>query len=190
LTLAALSVTLVWGATLVWSVLLRTALRETVSIIQVSPKPRRRRKADRTDKDIRFMGRDIRTGSVVTESDLLGAPSTIVLLSPKNVLGQIQGHWLRLVELAWRRSYGRLWVLCQGSRESCSHIAAQINASPGLSPVVVAEPTENIGSVCPVALEVCTIILVDKEGRLMSYGFDGTNRTKDSTKETKHVGRE
>jgi len=121
---------------------------------------------------IHFSGRALKTNAVITEADLLGLPSTVFLMSVADAYSRPpRQEFMSLVSLAWRRSLGRLWILCQSTREICAEAVAPMEHWRGFEPIVLCEPQGDIGSVCPTNDGVNTIIHLDSAGNIVSYGY-------------------
>jgi hypothetical protein len=110
---------------------------------------------------------------VISHSDLLGRPATIFLTSAEAAGPPLyaRNEFVGLLRLAWRRSAGRLWILCQGTSAACGEALRQFEEVPDFRPIVVYEAQGNIGSICPSSDGVNTVIHLDSTGNVLTYGY-------------------
>lgn len=161
-----------WLTAVILTLVLRHAVVELVKLTRRIADGRNIDTNVPRDRKLRFSGRDLRTDSVVTDAELLGRPSTVLLMSPGSAHSQsFQVEFLALVRLAGRRSLGRLWILCQGSCRMCDAAMSPLQRHRELQPRIVYEPEGNAGSVCPTNDEVATIIFTDSNGSVVTCGY-------------------
>jgi hypothetical protein len=166
-----------WIATVALALLMRLALLHSVALLRRVNELNPTKGPDHIapDKTLRFSGRSLFTESVVTEADLLGHPSTILFLRPDSKGDDRAAlRLLAMAHVAWRRSFGRMWILCQGTHGACSHLLKTLQQLSALRAEMIYDLEGNADWICSTIPTGDVIMHVDSRGQVVTYGYQPT----------------
>lgn len=171
-----LSYLALWVAVAGLSMLVNWALHDAVWVREQSSDAEVTRAVDALPigTRIRFSAQSLRTGGVVTEVDLRGAPSTLLLITPGELsdpAAEARNYsFLSVGQIAWQRSLGRLWIACNGEAEQCVRcLAPIIGATRVGGPALVHEIHGNVSGAFP-ARPGFALVSLDSDGYVEAYG--------------------
>jgi hypothetical protein len=161
----------VWVALLSLTILLRVVLLDMAALMRLSSMYAEGSIRDSKDSQVRFMGRDLDTGDLITQSHLTGMPATIMVVAQIANTQETQAIFLSLVRVAWRRSFGRLWILCQDTRSACEEAALSLQGQPDVRPTILYEAICESGCSPFSPRRSNMIVHLDSDGRAITYGY-------------------
>lgn len=106
-----------WCFVLALTIILRLTLTEAVRIEQHPRVARPSAELETFNPNgmrIRLVATTIDSQADLTDADLAGKPSTLLLVSPGNWSSEAPESLAKLIRYSWRHSYGRLFIICRG----------------------------------------------------------------------------
>lgn len=121
------------------------------------------------------------TGESFTEKDLLENVTTLLLVSPNELVSETESMFAQLLHSVWTKRQGPIYVVCSKSMGDCQRIARrfQFGKSRGSGIDLLFDADGTMREMFSVTSAVRAVV-VDKKGHVMKVGGVETNPASES----------
>jgi len=161
-----------WIAILIISLVLSKVL--SIVADHLEHLPARSNVNPRTGDVVRFQAWESGSNKLISEVDLLGFPATLLLIRVSDQESVRPADRIAAVaQISMKRSFGRMWILCDGSAAACSACLDDLPLTVRMNTTVAYGVRGDIVGLLE-SSKPEAVVNVDSRGILLSYGQRGS----------------